>query len=115
MKNLAYSVAGAAVGIVSAILLTDYSLRKKQDRPAYTGVLLASVAGLIAGAAIAYQPEREAKKCLTVQENLLDENEISRVKESANEVLGHSADRGTAPENLRTIEVDEETSIEDFL
>ena len=115
MKKLAYSIAGAAVAATSVALLASYSVKKRKDDSACAGMLLAGLAGLVIGAAIAYEPTRQATKKLAIEGDILTESDVDLVKENISEVLGNGADRGEKAETLRPIELDEEATIEDFM
>jgi hypothetical protein len=116
-KQAMYSIAGAALAITSTALMIDYSVRKRKDQTPPVGILFASIAGLVAGAAIAYQPQREQAKLLKVDEIFDDETEVDTLEENINEVLNLSeADEQTEEAPVRkSIEVDNDTSIEDFI
>ena len=85
-KQTLYRVAGAAVGTLSALWIVDFACRKKQEKPASTGLLLAGLAGVAIGAALAYEPVRKAKKELTVSD-LLDDRDVQLIDQNVSEVL----------------------------
>ena len=85
-KQTLYRVAGAAVGTLSAILITDFICRKKHEKSASTGLLLAGLAGVAIGAALAYEPVRKAKKELTVSD-MLDDHDVKLINQNISEVL----------------------------
>ncbi len=115
-KQLVYSITGAAVAATSVALLLGSTAQKKKDNTAAgVGMLVAGLAGLVLGAAIAYEPTRQAGKRLVSKENMLNESDVDLVTENISEVLGTGADRGKKAEHLRRIEVDEEATIEDFM
>lgn len=109
-----YFLTGAAVAAVSAALIVDYAVRKKKEKTVYAGLLLAGMVGLVGSAVLAYQPEKQARKQLTVTD-MLDDADVSLVRENISEVLNDAADRGTESSNLRSIEVDETATVEDFI
>ncbi len=109
-----YFLTGAAVAAVSAALIVDYAVRKKKEKTVYAGLLLAGMVGLVGSAVLAYQPEKQARKQLTVND-MLDEDEVALVRENIAEVLSDTVERGTESSNLRSIEVDESTTVEDFI
>ena len=77
--------------------------------------LLAGIAGLAAGMAIASKPERDAVRRLKM-DDVIDSEDAELMDRNISEVLGVAADRGkVSREHLQHIEVDEETSIEDFI
>lgn len=109
-----YFLTGAAVAAVSAALIVDYAVRKKKEKTVYAGLLIAGLAGLVGSAILAYQPEKQAKKQLTVTD-MLDDEDVSLVHQNISEVLTDTADRGEQERAIRTVEVDEETTVEDFM
>lgn len=116
-KKDIYSIAGAALAITSTALMIDYSVRKRKDQTPPVGILFASIAGLVAGAAIAYQPQRDQAKLLKVDEIFDDESEVDTLEENINEVLNISeVDAEVVEAPIRkSIEVDNDTTIEDFI
>lgn len=114
-ENLFYRIAGASVAAISVALITDYSVRAGKKKDTSIVSLLAGIAGLAAGMAIASKPERDAVRRLQV-EDMIDEEDADLMGRNISEVLGVAADRGTVSrDHLHRIEVDEETSIEDFI
>ena len=114
-KRLLYTVAGAAVAASSAALIVSYAVCKAKKKAACAGLLVAGIAGMAVGAALAYKPEADARKQLTVND-LFDDSDMELVNQNINEVLGISADHGEpnrAP--ARQIELDDEATIEDFI
>lgn len=109
-----YFLTGAAVAAVSAALIVDYAVRKKKEKTVYAGLLIAGMVGLVGSAVLAYQPEKQARKQLTVTD-MLDEDEVSLVRENIAEVLNDTAERGKASSKLRNIELDETATVEDFI
>ena len=65
-ERLLYTVAGAAVATASAALIVGYAVCKAKKKAACAGMLVAGMAGLAIGAALAYKPELDAKRGLTV-------------------------------------------------
>lgn len=116
MKNkLAFTLSGALVMLSSAFAVANYAMRKKSEKNPHTGELICGIAGFVVGTALLYEPDRRAKKGVVV-EQLFDENDEAIARKQIREVLDTGVDRGTQEtEHLRTIEVDEDTSIEDFI
>ena len=85
-KQTLYRVAGAAVGTLSAILITDFICRKKQEKATSTGLFVAGLTGVAIGAALMYEPVRKVKKELTVN-NLLDDHDVQLINQNVSEVL----------------------------
>ena len=115
MNKLVLSIAGAATVLVSAIALIDYASRKSAQKKACTGELVAGIVGAVAGTAVAVYAHKSAEKKDIVIEDILDDEDIALMNANISEVLGTGAEHSKKPEKLRTIEVDEETSIEDFI
>ena len=114
-ERLFYTVAGAAVAATSAALIVGYHVCKAKQKAACAGLLVAGIAGMVVGAALAYKPEADARKRLAV-EDLFEDDDVELVNRNISEVLGGSADHGEpnrAP--MRQIELDEEATIEDFI
>ncbi len=110
-----YYLTGAAIALASATAIVGYAVKKAKQEKACIGLLLAGLAGIVCGTAIAAKPARDAVKGLTV-ENLLDEQDTELMRQNISEILGNVADRGnTAPTKRRVIELDEEATIEDFI
>lgn len=116
MKKIVYSIASVAVTATSVALLAGYTVKKKKTDEANLGMLVAGIAGLFVGAAIALEPTRQAAKGLVMEGDVMTEDDVDLMHENISEVLGTgAADRGKKAENLRQIELDEEASIEDFM
>ena len=93
MNKKMYALTSAAVAVASTVMILDFAIRKKTEHAACVGVLLAGLAGLIGGAVIAYQPEKKARRGLTV-EDMLDDYDVALVENNISEVLGVAADHG---------------------
>ena len=114
-ERLLYTVTGAAVALASVALVAGYTVRKAKQKSGAAGFLLAGLAGLAVGAALAYKPELDAKRGLTVDE-LFNDGDMELMQQNITEVLGVSAEQTEeqrAPR--REIQLDEEATIEDFL
>lgn len=107
-------IASAAITAASIAAIVTYSIKKATKKPVSAGLLILGSLGIAAGAALSTKPSRDAVKELG-NEPLLDEEDTDLMQVNISEILGNTADRGTAPEKLRHIEVDEETTIEDFI
>lgn len=106
MNKKLYALTGSAVAVASTAMIIGYAIRKKKEEAVCAGVLLAGIAGLVGGAVIAYQPEKEAKKKLTVRD-LLDDDDVLLVNKNIAEVLG-SADGDATEQPFPAIEADGE-------
>ena len=115
MNKLLLTVAGAATLLISTAVLIDYAARKASHKKACSGELLVGIAGAAAGAAVALYAQKTAEKKDLLIEDMLDEEDLALMNENISEVLGAGAEHTQKPEKLRTIEIDEETSIEDFI
>lgn len=116
-KKTVYSIAGAALAITSTALMIDYSVRKKKEQSPSVGILFASIAGLVAGSAIAYRVQKEESKLLKVDEIFDSEADVDTLNDNINEVLNTSSVETQPGENpvRKSIEVDNDTTIEDFI
>ncbi len=119
MKKFALSMAGAATVLASAAILIDYGHRKSRCAEASPAKLTAGIIGAVAGFALAVLgdinlPERRLIGDLDLAD-MLDEDDIALMDENISEVLGASAEQVAKPEKRRTIELDEEATIEDFI
>ena len=81
-KNL-YTLVGATVALTSLIGIANALSAKKKG---YVLAATLGVVGLAAGIALAYQPERTARRQLTVGE-LLDEGDVERVQKHISEIF----------------------------
>ena len=104
MDKRILTVTGAAVAAISAVALTDYVLRKRRDDSVGVGLLLAGVGGLLLGAALAAEPGIKAYRSLSGTDLVREEDAFA---------MGGMWD--CAPEERRTVEVDEETSEDNYL
>lgn len=86
MSKQAYLIAGAAVTALSVALVTDYVIRKRCKQAVSAGMLIAGLAGIAGGAVLAYQPEREMRKRLTVND-LIDDGDAALIEQNIVEVL----------------------------
>ena len=114
MKKLFCSIAGALVTASSVAMIADYSISKKKQQQVCPGKLVAGIVGLCAGALITYIPDHLAKKKLPV-EQMIDEEEEELMNENIAEVLGNTSESAAKKAPPMTIELDEETTIEDFI
>ncbi len=113
-SNLFYTLSGAFVTVTSAFALAHYVTRRECGRSASSAELMMGLAGIGVGTFLLCEPDRRARKRVVVEE-LFDEKEADLTGRRIREVLGKNAEQ---PEESvprrRPIEVDEETSIEDF-
>ncbi len=114
-KRVAYTAAGIAVAVGSAIAVVDYIDRKRRHKSNTVAELIAGIAGVAAGIAIATEPKREERRAVVI-EDLFDEEELRLIYEQIKETLNANAD-GESPlaAPKRTIEVDSDATIEDFI
>ena len=93
----------------------DYSVRKKRAKTSHAAELIAGAAGLILGAVLVAEPTQQARRALA-KTDLIDDESAAETEQQIKEDMNLSVDRGTQPSTpVRTIEVDDETSIEDFI
>lgn len=114
MTKKAYYLASAAVIAASVASIVTYTVQKATKKTTFPGLLVLGTAGLVAGAALAAKPGKDAVKRLA-EEPLLDEEDTDLMQINISEILGNSAERGEAPKKLREIEVDEDATVEDFI
>lgn len=114
-KSNLFTMVGAAVLFSSLVTVVDYSVRKKRSKASHTAELIAGVAGLVLGAVLVAEPTQQARRALA-KTDLIDDESAAETEQQIKEELNQSVDRGTQPSApVRTIEVDDETSIEDFI
>ena len=114
MKKRDFYLAGGTIALLSAATIVDYAIRKKQRRVACAGALIIGIAGMLVGATLAFQPEHRARKALTV-EDMLDEDDVELVNNGIANALTDTSGNGQNAKKVQTIELDEETSIDDFI
>ena len=105
MDKRVLTVTGAAVAAVSAVVLTDYVLKKRRDDSAGVGLLLAGVGGLLLGAALAAEPSIKAYRSLSSTDLVREEDSF----------VMHGVWDSVPDEDRPAVEVDEETSEENYL
>ena len=114
-SNLFYTLSGAFVTASSAFTVAHYITRRECKRSASAMELALGLAGLAVGTFLLCEPDRKARKRVVVEE-LFDDKEADLTDRRIREVLGKSAERPAEPApRRRPVEVDEETSIEDFI
>ena len=114
-KSSLFTLVGAAVLFSSLVTVVDYSVRKKRAKTSYAAELIAGAAGLILGAVLVAEPTQQARRALA-KTDLIDDESAAETEQQIKEDMNLSDDRGTHPSTpVRTIEVDDETSIEDFI
>ena len=91
MDNKKYFLASAAITVASAALIIGATAKKPKKKSVYTGMILAGVAGFLGAAALAYQPTRQAKKRLRV-EDMIDEMDAVQLESNISEVLADEDD-----------------------
>ena len=110
-----FTLAGAAVMIGSVITIVDYAERRRKAKVSHAAELIAGIAGVAIGVALAAEPDRRTRRRVVVDDMFTDED-AELANEQIRETLNNGVDRGSQPtDHLRTIEVDSETSIEDFI
>lgn len=114
-KNNLFTMLGAAVLFSSIATVLDYSIRKKKSKTSHAAELIAGAAGLVLGAALIAEPTQKARRALA-KTDLIDDESAAETEQQIQEDMNLSVDRGPASAApVRTIEVDDETSIEDFI
>ena len=114
-KNNLFTMIGAAVVFSSLATVVDYSIRKKRAKTSYAAELVAGAAGLVLGAVLLAEPTQQARRALA-KTDLIDDESAAETEQQIKEEMNLSVDRGSQPvPPVSTIEVDDETSIEDFI
>ena len=115
MNKLFFSLVGATLLLGSAVALIDCAVSKRKKSRGATAVqAVVGMAGLIAGTVVALQPEVKRYEATVVHDMVTDEDE-GMLHKHISEVLGDAADRGPAATHVRKIEVDDDTTIDDFI
>ena len=113
-SNLFYTLSGAFVTASSTFAIAHYITRRECKRSASTAELIVGLLGLGVGTFLLCEPDRKARKRVVVEE-LFDEKEADLSDHQIREVLGSSVERPVEPaQRRRPVEVDEETTVEDF-
>ena len=81
-----YTLAGAAAAAIGALLF--FTGLAKDHNPSSRALRTVGLLGLGAGVALAYQPEKQAKKNLEISE-ILNERDVELVRRNLREVLGN--------------------------
>lgn len=113
-KNNLFTMLGAAVVFSSLATVVDYSVRKKRSKTSHAAELVAGAAGLVLGAVLLAEPTQKARRALA-RTDLIDDETAAETEQQIREEMNLSVDRGAHPTPVRSIEVDDETSIEDFI
>lgn len=114
MNKLLFSLVGATLMLGSAVVLIDCMASKKRSRGLTAAKAVAGIAGLVTGTVIALQPEKARHDATEVTDMLTEEDEGILHKHIA-EVLGDGVDRGKNATHVREIELDNDTTIDDFI
>lgn len=93
MKKLIYTLTGAGVALASVSAVAGYAIGKNKDKDPSAAILVAGIAGMVAGAAIAVVPEvlQLRKKILSADAEMAEE-ELDLIDEEITEVLGAEED-----------------------
>lgn len=102
--------------VSSVITIADYAVKRSKAKTSHAAELIAGIAGVAIGVALAAEPKRREQSRRLVVDDMFNDEDAALAHEQIRETLNQEADRGAAPtDHLRTIEVDNETSIEDFI
>ena len=103
MKKLIYTLTGAGVALASVAAVTGYAIGKRKDKDPSSAILIAGIAGMVAGAAIAVVPEvlQLRKKLLSAKTEETDEELLD---EAAAETLVAEEEEAAAAEELALLE-----------
>lgn len=113
-KTIATAI-GAVITVGSVIAIADFIDRKARSRGAHSAELVLGIAGVLVGTGLTLGVNRPPRHKIIV-EDMFDDDELELANEQIRETLNAGSDRGiftTDCEN--TIEVDEETTVEDFI
>ena len=83
-----YALAGA-VTLASAALITDFMIRTKKRQVVGVALLVAGIAGLVGGVALACQPAKETMKKLAIG-NIFDDGDADLLNENIAELFDGS-------------------------
>ena len=111
--RLLCTIASAVVSAASVALVVDYASKKKKDQDSATPLVL-GVLGLVTSAVVAGIPDYLSAKKLMV-EDMLNDDEADLMDENISEVLNYTADQKKKADHMQQIELDEDTTIEDFI
>lgn len=120
-SKLFYIVSGTAMMLSSAVTFADYKERKKKaEKTSHKSELVAGLIGGAVGMYLATRPvkeEHEKKKPVDKTELFEDEENAKRADSDIREVLneGRADHPRKTGASVRAIEVDEDTSIDDFI
>ena len=104
MDKKTLTIAGAAVAALSAVALTEYVVKKRREESAALGFLLAGVGGMLLGVALAAEPRIKAFRALSSTDLVKEEDALQ---------MGGAWD--LCPEERPTVEIDEDTSEENYM
>ncbi len=86
-RNKAYALSGILLAGLSTVLIADGILSKRKTPLSRVVSLVAGIGGLVAGANLAYLPEKQAKQRLIVAD-LFNDDDVERIEKNLAEVLG---------------------------
>ena len=104
MDKKTLTIAGVAVAALSAVALTDYTVKKRKNGDAALGLLFAGIGGMLLGAALAATPRITAYRSISSADLIKEEDAIH---------MGDIWD--SQPEDRPSVELDEDTSEENYL
>ena len=115
MKKFIISMVGAATVLASAVAFIDYANRRSKNKDRFVGEVVFGVVGSLAGVALAVLSEKLEQPKELVLEDMISDDDVALMHENISEVLGASAEHAETKKALRTVAVDEETTIDDFI
>ncbi len=109
------NIAAAVVTVGSVIAVADFAERKRKGKNAHSAELILGISGLLLGSTLTVIANKPARHKIIV-EDMFDDEDVQLINEQIRETLDFSPERDAAKrDHVRTIELDEETSIEDFI
>ena len=109
------NIAAAVVTVGSVIAVADYAERKRKGKNAHSAELILGLSGLLLGSSLTVIANKPPRHKIIV-EDMFDDDDVQLINEQIRETLDFSPERGSVSrDHVRTIELDEETSIEDFI
>lgn len=114
-KKALLTILGAAGAVASGAAIVDFIGKKVSRRPGGALELALGVTGLAASVSVFLYAQTSPIGNEEDYEDMLSEDDIALMDENISEVLGKSEERPVKQERPTGIEVDEDTTIDDFI
>ncbi len=114
-KKILLTVAGAAGAFASGALISDFAMKKGVHKKANPTELVLGISGLVAAASVMAYAYLAGAEEEPEYDDMLTDEDIALMDANISEVLGASVEPTEKPLPLRSIEVDDEATIEDFI